>query len=226
MFFFLVTLIVTYQTARCLTEHHNLDIHRHENLISFSRHACFSLLHYRYRLCSWIVLLYGELFALLSVNSWWNGYTNNKYNMRHEIFYVLLGSLFSTVCYSRPKYYITYNEVQFSQVISENFVDLTSVRFPHADKEYCSGLCECNRALSFKFFSGFRSRRPVLSVHQQHCLCLGHCRHLWGKWVQHVKVALSGVHTFPDYTCGRGTRVSLGTRVPGVHIFRVYVCSS
>jgi hypothetical protein len=74
-------------------------------------------------------------------------------------------------------------------------------------------------------FSCFRSRRPVLSVHQQHCLCLGHCRHLWGKWVQHVKVALSGVHTFPEYTCGRGTRVSLSTRVFGVHAYlSVHVC--
>ena len=84
--------------------------------------------------------------------------------------------------------------------------------------------------------SCFRSRRPVLPVHQQHCLCLGHGRYLWGKWSQHVKVALSGVHAFPStrvsgvhaylslhvcpgytrisfYTCVRGTRVSLFTCV-------------
>jgi len=61
--------------------------------------------------------------------------------------------------------------------------------------------------------SCFRSRRPVLPVHQQHCLCLGHGRYLWGKWSQHVKVALSGVHAFPS------------TRMSEVHAYlSLHVC--
>jgi hypothetical protein len=65
--------------------------------------------------------------------------------MRDEIFCVLLTSLFSTVCYSRLKYQIAYTDVQFSEVISEQFIQLTLLQFPYADKEYFNGLCECNR---------------------------------------------------------------------------------
>ena len=107
--------------------------------------------------------------------------------MRHEIFCVVLVSLFSAVCYSRLKYQIAYNEVQFSEVISEHFIELTSVHFPYADKEYRSGLCNVIMLYNSNV-SGFRSRRPVLSVHQQHCLCPGHGRHLWGKWSQRVNI--------------------------------------
>ena len=66
--------------------------------------------------------------------------------------------------------------------------------------------------------SGFRPRRPVLPVHQQHCLCPGHSRYLWGKWSQHVKVALSWVHVWPGYT------FSEYRCVHGKHVSIVYVC--